>query len=561
MGTGINIDRLKSYFYKQHAPFPTRDFLAKAFAAAQESVDVDVPGALATPQGQAAVAGAFSDVTPAAADKVIGATGKALIGDWQDNYAIDTAGGAVRKHRAKAQDIPDVRDWGASPSRSDNQVPINAAIAYLAANSSGGAPGGVLQLPRALASLKITAPIVAKGGVRLVGGQHGFLPQRAQGCRIYADSSFSGAAMVTDDLTLGTPGAVLVDGFGLAGLELYGLGAVSTLDGVLLSNARKANIKSLSIMNMGGRGVALVNGGAACHLENLFMYQALMNQAAVVSGGVDTGSLHLEGVDHEVSRLEVGCSIGVISDSNLHAAAFHLAASKCRITGNIVCQLSDIGLRVAGHFNIISGVRCDRNWGHGVLLSGSANLLDGVMAISNGQGADNTYSNFRIGGSKNLLANCPSEWDSSTDPNAQPKYDYEDLAQASSIPDRNRFVNCVPRAGKTSPYKFNVGLAPSIALHDGIWEQQAPVNSINLSQRSKNMALINTVAHNLSICYGAADGQEFNFLCDGFTTFVHTAYSNLSSNSGIVLLGGSNLTPAAGTILKFRCRYNQLVQV
>lgn len=466
----------------------------------------------------------------------------------------------------KLYSLPDVREWGASTARTDNEVPINAAIAEIAALSSGSlTAGGRLMIPTDGQQFTISAPILAKNNVHIVGGGDvGRVRYNAQ-CRLVAAAGFSGAAMITQTAS------TFVTGFGVRGVAFYSAGgSANHIDGIQLNDPVGLHLRGCTWQNFGGRAVAVMHdassGGAnpiACYFSDIFVYDALKDTTTLLANAVATGAVHIEGVDHEWSGYcEVGRNVGSLSDTNLYGAGLHWAASNGRLSGG-VCQLSDIGLRITGSFNSIVNMRCDRNYGHGVLVSGNYNSLVSVRPLNNSRAVTNTYDQIQCSGASNRFEACDAYWNSATDPSTQPKYSFNDQNSSATASAKNIY-NSRGFGHATSQFKvFSASFPPMVQLNSGPAQtitMGVGVTSVTMDPYVNTFRMTNSAARTFINFNGIPMGATIRIICDGNTTFQHLAYSTAGATNGFCMKTGADETPAAGVVKTFYAHFNLLLE-
>lgn len=436
---------------------------------------------------------------------------------------------------------------------------INNAISYVSGLNDGGLVGGTVQLPVTGKQLFINAPIIARPNVTLSGVPWGTRAKGGMGSRIYCDSSFTGTAMLMDS-------AVPATGFTVTGVGFYYFGDATsgTVEAIYFTQSLVATFVNLGFNNIPRRAIYLAAGASVAQIYGVAISDALRNSAWVASNGVPVGAVEVHGVDSTLAdcELTVGGN-GLNNPSNLYAASCLWACDKGRIH-NSIFQLGDIGLNLTGNDNTVSLIRCDRNWGHGLVVSGANNMISTSNSISNSKGLTQTYSGVSVTGYANHFTAYESFWDQGTDPAQQHKYAFSDSTVFGST-QKNVYVACRGAGGSSANWALNngaIGNAPQVSFPDGGWEIFTANGSITLGGYTNNIQFTNTTAQNVTRFFNVFDGHTMHILGDGFTTLVHQTTGSYSPTTPqFVLKAAANTLLAANKVYNFLVVGQQLIEI
>jgi hypothetical protein len=360
---------------------------------------------------------------------------------------VTSAGGHVGhkiSYSALQPTVIDVRDFGATgDDATDDTEAIQDAI-----DAAYDAGGGVVYFPHAT---YVCINLEIKDGVVLVGspGGIGYLPSSIQRSKLLA----SGTGIVIDTPAGGATGA------GVIGIDIQGLGADTPVKGIRIQAGSWNHIKNVMINNVSDEGIVILAGKADV-IEDVLVVNAVLDrsQSAVI------GAVDISGTDHYLHRVEAtvsGSLEGTVQSANLYHVAIAMRGTNCFVT-DCVGEISDIGVYVSGHSNRFTGVRADKNYGHGFYVTGGSNQFSNCMGMSNSQDTDNTYDNFHVtsGSANNIFSNCYARSQLTNDT----RYGFYDEV-ASSV-NKNQYLNCKSIESVTRQY-INVDDGSIFSLPDG----------------------------------------------------------------------------------------------
>lgn len=361
---------------------------------------------------------------------------------YQDDLTSDNVGrgGALTKHvRAHNWMEPVVEDIIAA-----------GGVGALGGGGGGGSIGGV----NVMAQAGIVGDGVANDTAEIQAainaastGQLGFV----YGWRRHVIDP--GFLTVPENVVLWMPG---INRYGFSGANRHGtLIASDTGTGYMLTlTGQNAGVYGLNLVGPGSvnrdvSGIKVNTGVLRPLIEKVGVYAMPMNGIWVdgVSGGNEFGArirdvdvfagrrplanlgaservagLYINSSDNSISgNNEIQCGDAATLDSSLRRIGvwFGPEGSYSTVAGQLIGELSDIGIAVEGNGNRFVGARADQNFGHGWWIgrvtTGNAQLnsLAGCLGLGNSKGATNTYDNFHLinnGGvsNANVLDACVS---------------------------------------------------------------------------------------------------------------------------------------------------------
>ena len=295
-------------------------------------------------------------------------------------FNLGVTGSVERSLAAKVGEIVSVEDFGAvGDGVADDTEAFQAAVNYLASRPQGGN----LEVP--FAHYRVSN-LVLKDGVYMRGIAANGISGGGPNIEM-PRLQINGEGVVID-----TPDT-LTRSIGIHGLMFSGLGSSSNMGGVRFRNVNKGVISSCFFDQFSEHAI-LQDAGIVCVFDRNFAQNCLRNRTrAGITGVFDIG-----GTDHEITGGEASASVtGSVTDSNLYCAALVLRATNCFVQMGQY-EISDVGAYITGAYNKILGTRVDLNMGHGIVVSGSGNVLIGVHSHNNGQAETNTYDGFQING-------------------------------------------------------------------------------------------------------------------------------------------------------------------
>lgn len=205
---------------------------------------------------------------------------------------------------------------------------------------------------------------------------------------------------------------------GMFGIDMLGPGAGVNLGGIHTGNGALAGIgynafRDMNIYGYANQGVQ--DTGTANIWSDIRVVSCVQNTTrAAYIGAFETTSTC---TDARVTNVEAGCGQSTLASTNLYTCGIYINGTgglweKCE------GENSDCGIYVLGRFNTLTSCGGGGNWGPGIMIGGTAELVN-CLAVDNSRNADATYSGFVVGtpgqvgiNSAARLVNCFAQSDS-----------------------------------------------------------------------------------------------------------------------------------------------------
>lgn len=324
----------------------------------------------------------FASITAFLADVTLGSTIPVSNGDEidaaGDRYTVvssgedvTTAGGVKLKVVERAAASPYVaRSFNLDPS---NTGSANHAALQLALDRLSTSRGGKVTVQRG--SYDIASDVTTLDGCGIGGASPG-LVYGSIGTRLnFADGK----------------GVVIAgSGGGLSNLELLTTGT-SLVPLIRFTGASRYwnHFKGL-VVNGGAVEQIDTNLSVAGVFEDILLINGLQGRAGFVGR---RGALLARGADNFFVRVEANATSGFSAITGTGVAGAIVVEGANNFFTDCIAELSDFGLLLnSGSHHRFSNLRCDLNWGHGLILNNGNGIFSGVDCINNGNGgAADTY--------------------------------------------------------------------------------------------------------------------------------------------------------------------------
>lgn len=382
----------------------------------------------------------------------------------------------------------------------DDSAAFNNAIAAV-----GGNGGSVHVPPARYKAINITL----QSNVKVRGGSGG-------------RTTYAGTAV--PQITASATGSVFLsagsNASGIHGLHITGLNAGTPCVGITVSGGINVEIRDCQFDQFADQGI-LITSGVAHEILYCQTVNCLLNRTRA---GQD-GTVNISGTDHWVDNCEFTASLNgnAISSPSLFCAAFYNQGSNS-FYSNIVGEVSDIGLVIAGANNRLANCRGDTNGGHGWLITGSGAQISNCIGINNSTNSPGTYDDFRVSGVNNLLSNCltalstPAHAYNDTSPAGDSNKNYYSNLYVGSGGINDTNGNVVQRFGQSQPRTWTLNATTQDVTNYGAF-----------FANSNTPTTVTTLT-------GGVSGQEIWVLGDGNTRFRHDGSNFIFSWLGDLVL-------------------------
>ena len=348
---------------------------------------------------------------------------------------------------------------------------------------------------------------------------------QGQGTRVNA----GGAGTV---VTLGTFSRI-------SGIKFYGGGASLGANGIVLpANKYHALIEDCTFDSFSGRAILLASLSSTSAVREVFAQNCLLSFAGLAA---KTGVLEIAGTDHHVyGNVEVTASMTALSSVNAYACGVVVSGAANFLDG-VLSEISDVGFYVSNSQNIFTGCRSDLNRAHGYEIVSGGGVMDGCMALRNGLETTNTYNGFEVTGGNWNFTGCYSD---SSGGGFTHKYGFHDTQSSDS--NKNIYVSCTSIGHGTAALNNNTYAGAAMA-----WPNSPPKTAVAGATPSVDsmsaVVLNNTVPTTVTNLLNAPNGQCLDVYGDGFSTLQH-------NGSTFIFKYQKNVLIPAGQVLKLRLR-------
>lgn len=179
------------------------------------------------------------------------------------------------------------------------------------------------------------------------------------------------------------------------GLRIEGVGVGSKQGGVRIDgSSRRCAVSNNLIFNVGRQGILDDNKSEGVVSTNIsrFINNLCVNTLLDYENFDDyKGVIELRSSDYVVQEGEYVAGVGRRSESGFAVSCLVGGGGGGRISLSVF-ELSDAGLVLLAPMGLaVIGVRCDKNYGHGVIINNGKGVLDSLMLIQNSKGLVGQY--------------------------------------------------------------------------------------------------------------------------------------------------------------------------